>query len=466
MIGDQSLATGNDVGRLVSKKPGGPYHRFQFRRLGKGKGRGIGVPAKESGRHPVHPQIGALCREDGCHQQLQRGVMIEGTASLRIERLQEVEDVGDPVFLLALLGFDRTRKGCRDTVWEARLLAAMGDFARKFEIFAASLLGFSQSGWFFRFGFFHAFVPIKRMIRRYQDLPFYFRICLMRLIGITADPQKADTFVGYLVQMGKAAIVRPEADQFAVWVYDEALAKEARLDWQRFVAHPDHEDFRIQTLPPPEVLLPELTTGDNLQTPALPRPSWQPTSAILAASAVAVTILTWFGEDRDDLFKRITFGPLAPGEAFPLAFDWAQPWRAITPVFLHFTFIHLVFNLLMFHDLGCQVEKKLGRWQFLGMFLAFAACANFAEAAFGPLRFFGGLSGVVYGFLGFVWVQTLSSTPKGYHLRGATILILLAWFALGIVQIDLPVTNFANGGGLVAGMVLGGLELMLVATKK
>ena len=299
------------------------------------------------------------------------------------------------------------------------------------------------------------------MIRRYPAEPEYFWICPMRLIGITADPQKADTFVGYLDHLGKGAMVRPEADQFAVWVFDEGEALDARMDWQRFVAHPDHEDFRVPAKPQPESLPSETTKVTHLQNPAVPRPSWQPTSAILAASAVAVTILTWFGEDRDDLFKRITFGPMVPGGAIPLSFDFAEPWRAITPVFLHFTFIHLVFNLLMLQDLGCQVEKKLGRWHFLGMFLVLAACANFVEAALGPVRFFGGLSGVVYGFLGFVWVQTLSSSPKGFHLRGATILILLAWFALGIVQKDLPVTNWANAGGLVTGMVLGGLELLL-----
>ncbi len=285
----------------------------------------------------------------------------------------------------------------------------------------------------------------------------------MRLIGITADPQKAELFVGYLDQLGKGAIVRPEADQFAVWVFDEAAVKDARVDWHRFVSHPDHEDFRSPVRTQEEK--PQSLSLANPQNPVVARPSWQPTSAILAASAVAVTILTWFGEDRDDLFKRITFGPLVQGEALPLAFDFSQPWRAITPVFLHFTFIHLLFNLLMFHDLGCQVEKKLGRWQFLGLFLILAAGSNFVEAGLGPRQIFGGLSGVVYGLLGFVWVQTVRAPSKGFHLRGATILILMAWFALGIVQKDLPVTNWANAGGLVAGIFLGLLEPLLPIAK-
>lgn len=98
----------------------------------------------------------------------------------------------------------------------------------------------------------------------------------MRLIGITADPQKADTFVGYLDHLGKGAMVRPEADQFAVWVFDEGEALDARLDWQRFVAHPDHEDFRVPAKPQPESLPSETTKVTHLQNPAVPRPVGSP----------------------------------------------------------------------------------------------------------------------------------------------------------------------------------------------
>jgi hypothetical protein len=41
-----------------------------------------------------------------------------------------------------------------------------------------------------------------------------------------------------------------------------------------------------------------------------------------------------------------------------------------------------------------------------------------------------------------------------------TTLILLAWFALGVVQNDLPVTNWGNAGGLLLGLALGGLVVL------
>ena len=283
----------------------------------------------------------------------------------------------------------------------------------------------------------------------------------MRLIGITSDPEKADAFVVYLDQLGKGAVVRPEADNFGVWVLDEAALPKAKADWARFETDPDHEDFRFVVQPKLEECIPESNNENSPPIYLASRPSWQPTAAILAATAVSVTVLTWFGEDRESVFRRITFGPVAPVGGGILPFDAEEPWRAITPVFLHFSFIHLLFNLLMLRDLACQVERRVGRWCFLVMFLLFAAGSNFAEAFMGPTLLFGGLSGVMYGFFGYVFVQTLNpvlnTPPNGYYLRNMTTLILLAWFALGVVQKDLPVTNWGNAGGLLLGLLVGSL---------
>jgi GlpG protein len=99
------------------------------------------------------------------------------------------------------------------------------------------------------------------------------------------------------------------------------------------------------------------------------------------------------------------------------------------------------------------------------MFLLFAAGSNFSEALMGPSLLFGGLSGVMYGFFGYVLVQTLdparNTPPEGYFLRSMTTMILLAWFALGVVQNDLPVTNWGNAGGLLLGLALGGLVVLM-----
>lgn len=287
----------------------------------------------------------------------------------------------------------------------------------------------------------------------------------MRLIGITNDPQKAEAFVSYLDHLGKGAVVRPEADNFGVWVLDEAAIPKAKAEWARFETEPNHEDFRITAQPVLEEWVPESKLEEAPLVYLATRPSWQPTAAILAATAVSVTVLTWFGEDRESVFRRITFGPVAPAGLTILPFDANEPWRAITPVFLHFSFIHLLFNLLMLRDLACQVERRVGRWCFFGMFLLFAAGSNFSEALMGPSLLFGGLSGVMYGFFGYVLVQTLdparNTPPEGYFLRSMTTMILLAWFALGVVQNDLPVTNWGNAGGLLLGLALGGLVVLM-----
>src|SRR5205814_225667 len=72
-----------------------------------------------------------------------------------------------------------------------------------------------------------------------------------------------------------------------------------------------------------------------------------------------------------------------------------QLWRLITPIFLHFSILHLIFNLFWLRDLGAMIETRRGSWRLLAIVLAAAVVGNLAEYAWsGPA--FGGMSGVVY----------------------------------------------------------------------
>ena len=58
---------------------------------------------------------------------------------------------------------------------------------------------------------------------------------------------------------------------------------------------------------------------------------------------------------------------------------WQQPWRLISPVFLHFGWLHLVFNLLWWLDLAARIERQFGLL-LVTLLLATNLAGNLAQA--------------------------------------------------------------------------------------
>ncbi len=85
--------------------------------------------------------------------------------------------------------------------------------------------------------------------------------------------------------------------------------------------------------------------------------------------------------------------------------DLSRPWelyRLISPCFLHFGFLHIAFNLVMWEFLARIIEKNFGTVKLFGLFLGVGLLSNIFQLAFTPQNVvFGGLSGVVYGLIAY-----------------------------------------------------------------
>lgn len=135
-----------------------------------------------------------------------------------------------------------------------------------------------------------------------------------------------------------------------------------------------------------------------------------------------------------------------------------QVWRLVTPIFLHFTLLHLVFNMMWLMDLGSSIEYNRGSGFLLVFVLLVAALSNLGQyAVAGPN--FGGMSGVVYGLLGYAWMMGRYDPGSGLKLRRATVTLMLSWFVLCILFTRyMPVANTAHAVGLGIGVVWGFVE--------
>ncbi len=137
-----------------------------------------------------------------------------------------------------------------------------------------------------------------------------------------------------------------------------------------------------------------------------------------------------------------------------------QLWRLITPIFLHFSIAHIVFNMMALLQLGAVVEQRQGPLRLVLIVLAAAAISNLAQYfTAGPV--FGGMSGVVYAMFGYIWMQSKFVPSSGLYMPPQMVFMCVFWFFLCMTGTVGPIANGAHAGGLVVGMLIGIAPLWL-----
>ncbi|MGB6544929.1 MAG: rhomboid family intramembrane serine protease [Candidatus Acidiferrales bacterium] len=140
------------------------------------------------------------------------------------------------------------------------------------------------------------------------------------------------------------------------------------------------------------------------------------------------------------------------GASRPLPYDLAQPWRLVTAVFLHASLLHIGFNLWVLMDIGPIIEDLYGSARYFFVFVFTGAFGYVVSAGFGHFSI--GASGGLLGLIGLLLaVTTRRSSASMLMLRKQLIwwLVYIGIFGLVMQGTD----NWAHGGGLVSGFVLG-----------
>jgi GlpG protein len=135
-----------------------------------------------------------------------------------------------------------------------------------------------------------------------------------------------------------------------------------------------------------------------------------------------------------------------------------QVWRLITPIFIHFGPLHLLFNMLWLLDLGTMIERRKSSRLLLALVVVIAATSNFAQYIFGKAPNFGGMSGVVYGLIGYIWMKGRFDAASGLYLHQSTVTMAMVWFFLCLANIIPNVANTAHAAGLGVGVAWGFLS--------
>lgn len=180
-------------------------------------------------------------------------------------------------------------------------------------------------------------------------------------------------------------------------------------------------------------------------------------TSILIGLSVAITGIYSFGLAPEMVRQVFISQYLDPRQLLPLEVSRGEIWRVITPIFLHFGLTHILFNMMWLKDLGSLIEHHKGTWFFALLVLAIAAVSNLGQYVMSGPRF-GGMSGVVYGLFGYIWMKSRFDPLSGFRLEKNTVVLMIVWLVVCMTGLVGPVANTAHTLGLGTGAVWGFVE--------
>ncbi len=170
------------------------------------------------------------------------------------------------------------------------------------------------------------------------------------------------------------------------------------------------------------------------------------------------------GPDDRRLLRRL---PAGRGEL--LAALWLDKqglaagewWRLVSPVLVHGSLLHLLFNMYFLYLVGPLVEQLYGSARFVVLYVLTAAAGSAASFLLGGSGPSVGASGAIFGLCGVLLVVSAVHRPvldgRGRaimsQIGGLVVLNLIIGF--GFDALGARIDNAAHVGGLLAGLWLG-----------
>jgi len=148
---------------------------------------------------------------------------------------------------------------------------------------------------------------------------------------------------------------------------------------------------------------------------------------------------------------------------FAVPDNWWSAYRLLTPIFMHFSILHIAFNTSMFWFFARQVETLLGPWALLVIVIATGLFSNILQYFINGDQF-GGLSGVVMAVIAFVWLVSKTHPHLRFFMPKGLIIFVVGFLVLGFIGVlDFlgPIAHVAHLGGFIAGLLLWPIALLI-----
>ncbi len=181
-------------------------------------------------------------------------------------------------------------------------------------------------------------------------------------------------------------------------------------------------------------------------------------TVFLVVASALVSIYSNMGDPQTITIRNLMVEPDMRGP-FLASVRAGEVWRLVTPMFIHFGVLHLLFNMSGVWRFAKQVEHQQGPFVLLALVLWTQVPGLVGQYALEHARHvnavIGGMSGVLYGVFGFVWMQARFNRKYAYFLDEPTTWLMMIWFVLCLTGMVGPIANVAHAGGLICGLLAG-----------
>lgn len=259
-----------------------------------------------------------------------------------------------------------------------------------------------------------------------------------------SNPQAADLFVNYMATKGVRIHAKNENQQISLWLEDQHQLDVVEKELNTFLREPFHPRYQAASW----------QTGDPKNTGIKYRSAFSIKNMVQRSGPLTVLVVI--------LCVLIFIWQQAVGDydvMLHLAWPYNESlnfevWRYITPAFVHFSLMHIAFNLAMWWYLASQTEQRLGTGKLFVIMLVSALFSNWAQSLFTNSNF-GGLSGVVYALIGYVGLTGIYNPKKGIGAPTGLLVFSILWIVAGYMGVlGDSIGNTAHFAGLLIGLLM------------
>ncbi len=309
----------------------------------------------------------------------------------------------------------------------------------------------------------------------------------MRYLAEVEGKQRAESFVAWLITKAIDTHIeqsRTREQLWEIWIRDEDKLAQAKQELSEFESNSSDPKYAAAIETARQIIKTKQaavqTAAKNVRpvryrgaSPAQavsgPLP---PLTLTIILSCIVISLLSNFTKPGMNsklglqiIDKMFFVSPLAyeaSGQDPTASLKRGEFWRIITPIFMHGDPIHLFMNMLGLIALGRITERLIGTPRY-GLMILILGILPMLLACLMPLKWDGspftvGISGVIYGLAGYLWLISSQRPDLGFRVPDVLIIFMLLFIVLGFAGLFHGVSHWAHLGGFLSGLALALME--------
>jgi membrane associated rhomboid family serine protease len=139
-----------------------------------------------------------------------------------------------------------------------------------------------------------------------------------------------------------------------------------------------------------------------------------------------------------------------------------QYWRIVTAGFLHYSLLHIAFNMFFLYIMGPMLEPAIGRLNFIAVYVASLLAGSFGALLFEPDALTVGASGACFGVLGALITVAHNRRISLWQSGLGLTLVINVVFSFSVAGISIG----GHLGGLIGGLITGAVVVELAERRR